>query len=137
MRKGRGKPRESETFIFRPCSTATAVKGTPCFRNFSIGNDLFTTMFTAQMGRGKLHLGVFFHRPLALSVSHRPCLSSLLPPHPSDAACFPDDDTPFIVLTETKFSFRRLLLLPSRAQDQAFNPHKTQFAACTVMSRLR
>jgi len=28
---------------------ATPAKGTPCFRNFSIGNDLFTTFFTAQM----------------------------------------------------------------------------------------
>ena len=30
----------------------TPAKGTTCFRSFSIGNDLFTTMFTAQMGRG-------------------------------------------------------------------------------------
>jgi hypothetical protein len=47
---------ESETFIFRPCTSenpATA-KGTTCFRNFSVGNDLFTTFLTAQMGRGKI-----------------------------------------------------------------------------------
>ena len=47
---------ESETFFFRLCTSenpATA-KGTTCFRNFSIGNDLFTTFLTAQMGRGKI-----------------------------------------------------------------------------------
>jgi hypothetical protein len=33
-----------------------AREGTTC--NFSIGNDLFTTFFTAQMGRGKLQWGV-------------------------------------------------------------------------------
>ena len=35
------------------------MKGTTCFRSFSIGNDLFTTLFTAQMGRGKIQLGAF------------------------------------------------------------------------------
>ena len=34
------------------------MKGTTCFRSFSIGNDLFTNIFTAQMGRGKIHWGV-------------------------------------------------------------------------------
>ena len=45
---------------------ATALKGIPCFRNFSIGNDLFTTMFTSQMGRGKLHLGSFPRKPFGI-----------------------------------------------------------------------
>jgi hypothetical protein len=36
---------------------ATPAKGTKCFRSFSIGNDLFTTGFTAQMGRGKIQWG--------------------------------------------------------------------------------
>jgi hypothetical protein len=36
--------------------------GTKCFRNFSISNDLFTTMFTAQMGRGKIQWGVITSR---------------------------------------------------------------------------
>jgi hypothetical protein len=35
------------------------MKGTQCFRIFSISNDLFTTIFTAQMGRGKLQFWVF------------------------------------------------------------------------------
>jgi len=42
---------ESETFTFQPLDPATAAKGTKLFRNFSIGNDLFTTMFTVRMGR--------------------------------------------------------------------------------------
>ena len=33
------------------------MKGTQCFRNFSISNDLFTKTFTAQMGRGKIQWG--------------------------------------------------------------------------------
>ncbi len=54
-----------ETFIFRwqPRwqfeNPATPAKGTTCFRSFSIGNDLFTTLFTAQMGRGKIHWEAF------------------------------------------------------------------------------
>jgi len=50
-------PRISAPSHQRTENPATPAKGTTCFRNFSIGNDLFTTMFTAQMGRGKLHLG--------------------------------------------------------------------------------
>jgi hypothetical protein len=46
-------------FIENP---ATPAKGTTCFRSFSIGNDLFTTVFTAQMGRGKIQCGVFSRR---------------------------------------------------------------------------
>jgi len=38
---------------------ATPAKGTTCFRSFSLGNDLFTTVFTAQMGRGKIQWGAF------------------------------------------------------------------------------
>ncbi len=38
------------------------VKGTQCFRNFSISNDLFTMKFTAQMGRGKIQWGAFTSR---------------------------------------------------------------------------
>jgi hypothetical protein len=38
---------------------ATPAKGTTCFRSFSIGNDLFTTLFTDQMGRGKIQWGPF------------------------------------------------------------------------------
>jgi hypothetical protein len=37
---------------------ATPAKGTTCCRSFSIGNDLFTTVFTVQMGRGKIQLAV-------------------------------------------------------------------------------
>ena len=54
-----------EIFIFRwqPRwqfeNPATPAKGTTCFRSFSIGNDLFTTLFTAQMGRGKIHWEAF------------------------------------------------------------------------------
>jgi hypothetical protein len=44
---------------------ATPAKGTTCFRSFSIGNDLFTTVFTAQMGRGKIQCGAFSSRRLS------------------------------------------------------------------------
>jgi hypothetical protein len=40
-------------------SSTNPPKGTTYFRNFSIGNDLFTTIFTAQMGRGKIQWGAF------------------------------------------------------------------------------
>jgi hypothetical protein len=39
--------------------SSSPAKGTTCFRSFSIGNDLFTTVFTAQMGRGKIQWGAF------------------------------------------------------------------------------
>ena len=46
--------------VWAPSSAcATPAKGTTCFRSFSIGNDLFTTLFTAQMGRGKIQLQAF------------------------------------------------------------------------------
>ena len=50
-------PGEHETFTFRIrfANPATPAKGTTCCRCFSIGNDSFTTFFTAQVGRGKLH----------------------------------------------------------------------------------
>ena len=57
-----------ETFIFRPFTAekqmfhATPGSGNFCMWqpcSFSIGNDLFTTMFTAQMGRGKIQWGAF------------------------------------------------------------------------------
>ena len=38
------------------------MKGTTCFRSFSIGNELFTTLFTSQLGRGKIKLCTFKHR---------------------------------------------------------------------------
>jgi hypothetical protein len=47
---------EREKFIFRPC-TSRKVKGTQCFRNFSISNDLFTKLllrnqyYTAESSR--------------------------------------------------------------------------------------
>ena len=44
-----------EKIIFR----SRKVKGTPCFRNFSIDNDLFTTVFTVQMGRCKILWGAY------------------------------------------------------------------------------
>ena len=47
------------TNFFRFENPATPSKGTTCFRNFSIGNDLFTTMFTVQMGRGKIQWAAF------------------------------------------------------------------------------
>ena len=47
------------TKFFRFKNPATPAKGTTCCRSFSIGNDLFTTMFTAQMGRGKIQWGAF------------------------------------------------------------------------------
>jgi hypothetical protein len=40
-------------------TSAMPAKGTTCFRNFSIGNDLFTTFFTAQMGRISNSTGLF------------------------------------------------------------------------------
>ena len=42
-----------ETRVPHGHNTCSA-KGTTWFRNFSIDNDLFTTMFTVQMGRGNL-----------------------------------------------------------------------------------
>jgi hypothetical protein len=49
---------------------ATPAKGTTCFRSFSIGNDLFTTLFTAQMGRGKIQLEAFTSRSWNTDFTH-------------------------------------------------------------------
>ena len=65
-RRVRAKPGHTRihacTKFFRFKNPATPAKGTTCFRSFSIGNDLFTTVFTAQMGRGKIQCGAFSSR---------------------------------------------------------------------------
>ena len=53
-RRVRAKPGHTRLHEIRFENPATPAKGTTCFRSFSIGNDLFTTVFTAQMGRGKI-----------------------------------------------------------------------------------
>ena len=67
------------------------MKGTQCFRNFSISNDLFTKTFAAQMGRGKIRWGAFTSRMWSRSVFTDSrsiltmCDMSALSPHPDDA----------------------------------------------------
>ena len=65
-RRVRAKPGHTRihacTKFFRFKNPATPAKGTTCFRSFSLGNDLFTTLFTAQMGRGKIQWGAFTSR---------------------------------------------------------------------------
>ena len=58
-RRVRAKPGHTRLHEIRFENPATPAKGTTCFRSFSIGNDLFTTVFTAQMGRGKIQWGAF------------------------------------------------------------------------------
>ena len=59
---------------YHELNTHKVTKGTQCFRNFSISNDLFTTIFTAPMGRGKIYCGVIYQsqkKPGFLAVTRR------------------------------------------------------------------